>query len=112
MGGAKSFILQPGWRGFTIVVGMIILLSITPYVGIVAGICTGVSLVPQLTKVIKEKNAENTSIGMLLCLMAGLTLWAWYGVLKMDYPIIITNGFSLVVNCIILVLRYYYGRRK
>lgn len=78
------------------------------YIGVFAGICTGVSLLPQLIKIIKEKKAESVSIVMLLVLLAGLCTWVVYGVMKNDYPIIITNSFSLVVNLLIIgfLLKY------
>ena len=80
-------------------------------IGIVAGICTGVSLVPQLIKIIKEKKAEDISWFMLFILLAGLALWVWYGILKTDYPIIVTNSFSFLVNFAIIffIIRF---RRK
>ena len=84
--------------------------SISQYVGIAAGALTAVSLIPQLIKVVKEKKNESVSIGMLVVLMAGLSGWLWYGILKMDYPIIITNAFSLLVNISILTLSFIYRR--
>ncbi|MES2655591.1 MAG: PQ-loop repeat-containing protein [Bacteroidota bacterium] len=39
------------------------------YIGIVAGVFTAFSLVPQLVKIIKEKKANNISITMLLVLL-------------------------------------------
>ena len=78
------------------------------YVGIAAGICTGVSLLPQLIKIIKEKKAENISWGMLIILLVGLAGWIWYGLLKSDLPIIITNSFSLLVNGLIIIFSLRY----
>jgi MtN3 and saliva related transmembrane protein len=78
------------------------------WVGIGAGVLTGVSMLPQLVKIIKEKKAENISYFMLFLLLIGLGGWVWYGVLKNDYPIIITNGFSFLVNCIIIVFSVKY----
>ncbi len=72
------------------------------YVGIAAGTCTSISLVPQLIKVIKEKKAKNISLFMLFILLAGVSTWVWYGILREDYPIIITNGFSLIIDCLII----------
>ena len=72
------------------------------YVGIGAGVLTGISMLPQLFKIIKEKKAENISYFMLFLLLAGLGGWVWYGILKNDYPIIITNGFSFLVNLTII----------
>jgi len=82
--------------------------QIETVVGIVAGICTGVSLLPQLIKMIKEKKATDISVVMLATLLSGLSLWIVYGVLKKDWPIIITNSFSLVINVLILILRRFY----
>ena len=74
-------------------------------IGIAAGICTGVSLLPQLIKIIKEKKAEDISWIMLFILLTGLAGWVWYGLLKQDYPIIITNSFSILVNIAIKIGR-------
>ncbi|MEP6597215.1 MAG: SemiSWEET family transporter [Ginsengibacter sp.] len=49
-------------------------------VGFIAGIFTGISLLPQLFKIIKEKETEDISMWMLLILLAGLALWTIYGV--------------------------------
>ena len=81
------------------------------YIGIAAGIFTATSMLPQLFKIVKEKCADGVSIKMLLVLLAGLVLWVWYGVVKEDWPIIITNSFSLLVNTAILILRQVYKER-
>jgi MtN3 and saliva related transmembrane protein len=78
------------------------------YVGIGAGVCTAVSLLPQLIKIIKEKKANDISFVMLFILLAGLGGWIWYGILKSDYPIIITNSFSFIVNLFIIVFSIKY----
>lgn len=77
-------------------------------IGIGAGICTGVSLLPQLIKIMKEKRADGTSAGMLIILLAGLAGWITYGILKNDFPIIVTNSFSLVINVWIMILSKKY----
>ena len=78
------------------------------YIGIAAGVLTGVSLLPQLFKIIKEKKADSISFGTLAVLLAGLCVWIVYGILKNDYPIIVTNSFSLVTNIIIVILTKKY----
>ncbi len=80
-------------------------------VGIVAGTLTSVSLLPQLIKMIKEKKATDISVVMLVTLLSGLCCWIWYGILKQDWPIIITNGFSLLLNIVILVLRKFLPKQ-
>ncbi len=82
----------------------------TSILGIVAGLFTASSLLPQLIKIIKEKKVEDLSIGMFVTLMVGLGLWVTYGFLKNDLPIIATNIFSLMLNISILILRFKYSK--
>lgn len=67
-------------------------------VGIISSVLTAVSMIPQLIKVIKEKDAENLSILMLCVLLSGLGMWVYYGVLIKDPIIIISNSFSVLLN--------------
>ncbi len=85
--------------------------ALVQIVGIAAGICTGISMLPQLIKIIKEKNVDDISWFMLVILMAGLGGWVWYGVLKKDYPIIVTNAFSILVNGAILFCRIRFKKK-
>ena len=82
------------------------------YIGIFAGICTGISLLPQLIKMLREKKAEDISLPMLFILIVGLAGWIVYGFLKEDYPIIITNCFSFVVNFLIIILSFMYRKKS
>lgn len=82
----------------------------TQAIGLFAGICTSSSLLPQLVKTIKEKEVEEISKLMLFVLMTGVATWVVYGILRNDLPIIITNSFSLLLNIILIVLRFKYSR--
>lgn len=84
--------------------------DLTEFVGVTAGICTAISLLPQLVKMVKNKKAEDISLFYLVILLIGLSLWVWYGVLRSDVPIIATNCFSLLLNITILVLGVKYKR--
>jgi MtN3 and saliva related transmembrane protein len=67
-----------------------------------AGVLTSVSMIPQLVKVIREKNVEDISLLMLLVLISGLSLWVWYGFVKDELPIILSNSFAVLVNISLL----------
>lgn len=79
-------------------------------VGIAAGVCTSISLLPQLIKLIKTKKAEDLSLFYLIILFIGIALWIWYGFLREDTPIIATNSFSLLVNTVVIILGIKYKR--
>ena len=80
--------------------------------GLVAGGITSVAMMPQLIKVIKEKNAEDISVVMLLVLMTGLSLWPWYGILQNELPIILSNSFSVLVNITLLICCMMYKKKS
>lgn len=77
-------------------------------VGIAAGIFTALSMLPQLVKILREKKAENLSGWMLLVLLTGLSLWVVYGYMKQDWPILLTNGFSVMLNLALAFFRQKY----
>jgi MtN3 and saliva related transmembrane protein len=79
--------------------------------GIVAGFLTSIAMIPQLIKVIKEKNVEDLSWVMILVLICGLSLWVWYGFIQNELPIIISNAFAVLVN-LTLFICYLLFRKK
>lgn len=87
-------------------------MNLTTWIGLGASICTGISLLPQLLKIIKEKKASDISYPMLVILFCGLSLWIWYGVEKNDLIIIISNVASLVINISILFLNLHYPKKR
>lgn len=81
-------------------------------IGIAAGVLTAASMMPQVIKTIKTKEAENISVLMLITLIGGVSLWLVYGIMKKDMPIIFTNAFSLLVNMVMLFLRWKFSNKQ
>jgi MtN3 and saliva related transmembrane protein len=79
-------------------------------VGIVSSVLTAVSMLPQLIKVIREKDAENVSIVMLSVLLAGLAMWIYYGVLIKDLIIIVSKSFSVLLNVVLLFCAFRFKK--
>jgi MtN3 and saliva related transmembrane protein len=81
-------------------------------IGIAASIFTGVSLLPQLIKLLNEKRSSDISMWMLASLFAGLALWIWYGIRQNDWVIISANSLSLFLNACIVLLNFYYRAKE
>lgn len=79
-------------------------------VGLIAGVLTSVSSIPQLIKIIKKKEVEDLSVGMVLVLTCGIGVWIYYGILRKDWPVILTNSFSLLANITLLILYKIYKK--
>lgn len=80
--------------------------------GIVAGLCTTSAVIPQLRKAFKTKKTDDVSIGMFVVLIIGFVLWIIYGVKQSDFPIVLTNGISLALNSLMIILILKYGQSK
>ena len=80
----------------------------TMMIGIGAGLCTAVSLLPQLVKMLREKKANDISLFYLFILLVGLILWIVYGIKKDDLPVTLTNVAALVLNIMIILFGIRY----
>jgi MtN3 and saliva related transmembrane protein len=82
----------------------------TELIGLIAGILTASSILPQLIKTIREHKAEGVSVFIFIILMAGTAMWVYYGILRDDFPLMITNAFSFGLNLIMLILKIKYSK--
>ncbi len=81
----------------------------TDLLGLVAGMCTMVAVIPQIKKAWQTKKVEDVSPGMFIVLVIGVFLWVIYGITQNDLPIIATNGVSLALNGFMLYLMIRYS---
>lgn len=77
-------------------------------IGFIAGILTTVAVLPQLIKSWKTKKVMDISPFMFVLLLGGVGMWVVYGIVKNDYPIILTNGISFLLNLSMLVIMLLY----
>jgi MtN3 and saliva related transmembrane protein len=83
-------------------------MDFTAIIGIIASVGTGTSMLPQLVKMIRDKQANDISLAMLAVLCIGLCFGIYYGALKNDWIIMVSNGFSLLVSLSIGILTLTY----
>lgn len=75
-------------------------------IGYLAGICSAISQFPQALKVIKTKETSSISPLMYSLLTLGVVLWFIYGILLINFPMIIANGISLIPAFYILFITF------
>ena len=76
--------------------------------GFAAGTLTTCAFWPQLQKTRTSKSAGDVSLGMLAIFSAGVFLWFLYGLVLHAWPIILTNGITLLLTGAILLLKLRY----
>jgi MtN3 and saliva related transmembrane protein len=79
-------------------------------IGLFAGICVTVSVIPQIVKVWRTKKVKAISLMTFSVLTFGIMVWIIYGILKNDLPIIITNSFSFLLNLTMIYFIIYYEK--
>ncbi len=90
---------------------MIQFASATEIIGTVAAMCTTVSFVPQLVRVLRRKSAADISLGMFLFFSLGVFLWLIYGIRIHSLPVMEANAITLLLSVAILILKLHYDRQ-
>lgn len=83
--------------------------NLTTLIGLIAGICTTGSLLPQVIKIFRTGQARDISLLMYILLGIGIALWLTYGIMLHDMPIILANVTSLLLTASILVMKIKHG---
>ncbi|HOZ27747.1 MAG TPA: SemiSWEET family transporter [Hyphomonadaceae bacterium] len=78
-------------------------------VGVAAGLCSMVSFVPQIGKILKTKAAEGVSLKMFSVTVTAFVLWTTYGLLLGSWPIALSNAVCLCLALAIVALRLKFG---
>jgi MtN3 and saliva related transmembrane protein len=69
--------------------------------GLVSGLFTTLSFLPQVLRTVRTGSAADLSLGWLTLFGAGVFGWCAYGVLSADLAISLTNAVTL---CLVLLL--------
>jgi MtN3 and saliva related transmembrane protein len=81
-------------------------------VGYLAAICSMTSFTPQAWKIIKTRDTSSISAPMYALTVLGFALWLAFGLLKAEWPIIITNGVCLILSAFILLMTVLPGAKR
>ena len=76
-------------------------MQIHEIIGSLAAICTTVAFVPQVILVLKTKNTDSISFIMYSIFIAGVALWAVFGYMTLQWPVIIANIITFILAFII-----------
>jgi len=80
-------------------------MEIVTFVGAAAALASMVSFAPQAFKIIRTRDVSSISAAAYCVTVAAFALWLTYGALKMDWPLIATNGVNLALSAFILTMK-------
>ncbi len=74
-------------------------------IGSVAAVLTTTSFLPQAVHVLRTRDTRAISLTMYAMFTAGIALWGIYGLMTMQWSIIIANGATVLLAALILVMK-------
>jgi MtN3 and saliva related transmembrane protein len=87
-------------------------LAIGEVLGLIAGLFTTGSLIPQVIHVFKNKSARDISLLFNLGFLVGGLLWLSYGILGHLTPVIIWNSLATLLVVLLLIGKLKYGTAR
>jgi len=79
-------------------------------VGVVAALFSMTSFIPQIVKIVRERDASSVSLRMYVVTVTGFCFWIAYGTLIGSWPVAVSNLINLALSGTILLLKQRYGR--
>lgn len=80
------------------------------WLGAGAALCSMSSFVPQIMKMLKERDASSVSLRMYLVTVTGFVLWSAYGLMIGSWPVTCSNLINLGLAATILFLKIRLSR--
>lgn len=84
-------------------------MNYTDILGFAAAFCTTLAFLPQAVKTWKSKSARDLSLPMFLIFCIGIVLWLLYGIMIVDWPMIVANSLTFFLAASILYHKVKYG---
>jgi MtN3 and saliva related transmembrane protein len=84
---------------------MLYLRLMSETIGLLAGLCTTISLIPQVIRTVKTKDTKAISLYMYIIFAVGVILWLVFGITIDSKAVIATNAATLILTGIILFLK-------
>lgn len=79
------------------------------FVGATGAVLTTLCWLPQVLKVIREKETRALSLPATVAFSVGVVLWLVYGLAIGDWPLIGSNAATLALMAPILAMKLRYG---
>lgn len=88
------------------------MLPLLNIIGYSAGVFTTFGALPQIIRALKTKSTKDLSYTSLIIIDIGVVLWAVYGVLLKDGPLIVWDTIAFILYTTLIILKFRYDRRQ
>lgn len=78
-------------------------------IGSIAAVITTLAWLPQIMKILRERQARDISLTTTMALASGVFLWVVYGVAIGSIPVIVSNSVTFLFIALIVCLKLRFG---
>ncbi len=79
------------------------------WVSAMAAVLTTAAFVPQALHIIRYKETKAISLIMYVTFAGGVALWLTFGIMIGNWPIMLSNGITLMLTLAIVGMKLRYG---
>jgi len=80
------------------------------YLGLFGAFLSSITFLPQVYKAWKTRSVGDLSIWMILILLANVSTWLIYGIVKNDFAIMIANSIILSLSLLMLFFKFRFKK--
>jgi MtN3 and saliva related transmembrane protein len=80
------------------------------FVGLFGAFLSSITFLPQVYKAWKTKSVGDLSLWTILILLANVSTWLIYGLVKNDFAIIIANSIILALSLLMLFFKFSFTK--
>lgn len=80
-------------------------MALTEIIGFIAACLTTIAFIPQAYHSWKTRDLSGISLPMYSLFSLGVFFWLIYGIMITSWPIIIANVITLLLACVVLILK-------
>jgi len=77
-------------------------------IGFIAAVCTSSTFLPQILKSYKSKSTKDVSLGMVLLMILGVSLWLVYAISRRDVVVFTAQVIAMFFSIFLLILKLKY----
>ncbi len=80
------------------------------YLGLVGVVSGSLTFVPQVYKAWKSRSVGDLSMWMIMILIANVSIWLVYGIVRNDFPMILANAVIMSLSLLMLYFKLTFKK--
>ena len=81
-------------------------------IGLIAATFTTVAFIPQVLKILKNRDASGVSVSMYVIMLIGICIWLYFGILIGSIAVVTANIISGILQLFIIIFAFTHRKNS